>query len=421
MGLIAAHPLSSVVKCGDLLLKNTEISQRISFLIGSGASISAGMPRITEITERVVSGLDVMRHTDGNYYFGQPLYAHAGFHDEYVPRVIGFLKRLSTEVERYYSLNNERQVNYEDLYYVAAQIRDSELGEYDNPVVQAFIDKIIPDIQPLLIGQKNEIRGRWQLHEIAEEATNYIHDIVWHLLSKEATSLDYLLCIKDAFQDSETSGMDIFTLNHDTVMETYLSGERINYTDGFGEPVNNVRYWAPDLYENTSFTVRLFKLHGSVNWFLFPPHEGTLINEPVGIPLDGDFWHTKNPNGEMQLPVHGRPMLLAGTFNKMLQYTSGIYADLYYQFYQILRHTRKLMICGYGFGDKGVNTRVVEWVYSSPDNKIIIIHPHPEKLKRMARGAISNNWDNWLHKSKLFIISKTIEETSWEEIKYCFA
>ena len=49
-----------------------------------------------------------MRHTNGNYYFGQPLYAHAGFPDEYVPRVITFLKRLYGEIERYSSSNPER-------------------------------------------------------------------------------------------------------------------------------------------------------------------------------------------------------------------------------------------------------------------------------------------------------------------------
>jgi hypothetical protein len=28
------------------------------------------------------------------------------------------------------------------------------LGEYDNPIVQAFIDKILPDIKPLFKGQR---------------------------------------------------------------------------------------------------------------------------------------------------------------------------------------------------------------------------------------------------------------------------
>jgi hypothetical protein len=126
-----------------------------------------------------------MRHSNGNFYFGQPLYTHAGISDEYIPRVLSFLKRLYLEIEKYYGSDSERQVNYEDLYYMAAQIHDSELGEYDNPAVQPLIDKIILDIESLLVGKDNEIRKKWKLHEIADEATHFIHDIVWHLLSKE--------------------------------------------------------------------------------------------------------------------------------------------------------------------------------------------------------------------------------------------
>ena len=152
--------------------------RRVTFLFGSGVSMPAGMPSVSQITEKVLSGIGVMRHTDGNYYFGQPLYVHAGFPDEYIPRIVKFLKRLSVEIEQYYISDPERVVNYEDLFYVAAQIHDSELREYDNPIVQAFIDKILPDIEPLFEGQRNEIRRKWKLHEIAVEATHYIHDIV---------------------------------------------------------------------------------------------------------------------------------------------------------------------------------------------------------------------------------------------------
>jgi hypothetical protein len=60
-------------------------------LFGSGISISAGMPRTQEITERILSGEGIMHHTDGNYYFGKPLYSHLGWPDEHVPRIVEFL------------------------------------------------------------------------------------------------------------------------------------------------------------------------------------------------------------------------------------------------------------------------------------------------------------------------------------------
>ncbi len=389
---------------------------RVTFLLGSGASIPAGMPSTRCITERVLSGEDVMRHTDGNYYFGAPLYSHFGIPDEYVPRVLTFLKRLKVEIDLYYS-RSERFTNYEDLYYVASQIRDSESGDYDNPAVQPLIDKILPDIQPLLVSKQNGIE------EIAREATNYIHDVVRCLLSKEPCSLDHLSCIRDACQDSILSNIDVFTLNHDTVLERCLSQNGVQFTDGFEEPINNVRYWNPDLYDGSPSKIRLFKLHGSIDWFRLRPDGGDWSSERIGrIPPGEDLGRTVNPQGIMQSPM-GRPMFLVGTFNKMLDYGSEIYADLHYQFYHSLRCTQRLIVCGYGFGDKGINTRIVEWIYSASDRnsasdrRIIVVHPTPEELKNASRGAISNKWDEWQSQNILIVFPKRIEQISWQDIR----
>jgi hypothetical protein len=226
------------------------MSQKITFLFGSGISFRAGMPSVSQITDKIISGDGIMRHSNGVYYFGPLLPAPVGFPDEYIPRVTEFLNRLRDEIKQYYISDPNRKVNYEDLFYVAAQVYDSEVGECDNPIVQAFIDKIMPDINLLLSGRNNEIRREWKLHEIAVEATHYIYDIVWHSLNIEPASLDYMRCLGDACQDAEISSVNLFTLNHDTVIERYLEHCKIRYTEGFGLPINGVHYW--------SLTVRLF-------------------------------------------------------------------------------------------------------------------------------------------------------------------
>ena len=358
----------------------------IAFLLGSGISILAGMPTTQEITERVLS-------------------------DKVSPRILDFLKILEREIDLYYNNQLERCTNYEDLYYVAIQIFDSELKGYDNPVVQPFIYKIWPDIQPLLVGKEKEIRKVWTLQELADEATNYIHDIVCRMLNKKPIRLDYLGCIKDACQDSELSNVDIFTLNHDTVLEQCLKGIQFtDSTDGFGEPINDVRYWNPDLFESGSFKVRLFKLHGSINWVQFQTLNGDWSDVSIGISLGPDTRHTRNPAGQERLP---RPMLLIGRFNKELEYTSGIFEELHYQFYRSLRQIRRLVVCGYGFGDKGINRKIDQWVFSSPDCKIAVVDTKPEKLEI----ATPSKWNKWKNKKRLTIIPKRIEKVSWLEIK----
>ena len=286
-----------------------------------------------------------------------------------------------------------------------SQIRDSELGEYDNPAAQSFIDKIKANIEPLPSTHQLS-----KLSKLASEAANYIHDVVWALLvntPNTPNTLDYFSFMGDACKDQEL-GIDVFTLNHDTLLEQYFNNHKIKFTDGFDSPVNDVRYWKPELFDGEISNVRLFKLHGSVDWFR--------LEEGLGIiPLGGDRWYSKNRNGEMQYLRSERTEFLAGSFNKILQYVEPPYDDLLCWFLKGLRETSRLVICGYSFGDKGINTRLLDWVYSAAENKIVLIHPEPVKLRESARGAIANKDDLW--GKKMSLIKSYIQNANWPEIK----
>ena len=251
----------------------------IAFLLGSGISIPVEMPSIQIITERILSGNGIERHTDGNYYLN--ITSLNPDEDEYISRITSFLKCLKTEIDHYYSCQVDRHTNYEDIYYVVEQILNSELREYDNPAIQPFIDKILPEIRPLFAGKKYEDRENWQLHELAMETTNYVRDVVWRLLLKQPDNLEYLATLKEAYYDDQLTNINVFTLNHGTILERYLSSSKIKVTDGFGLPQNNVRYWSPELFESEDFRVRLFKLHGSVDWFAFQPDDGDEYTENI--------------------------------------------------------------------------------------------------------------------------------------------
>jgi hypothetical protein len=75
------------------------------------------------------------------------------------------------------------------------------------------------------------------------------------------------------------------------------------------------------------------------------------------------------------------------------------------------------VICGYSWGDKGINSRVINWVTKGQENKIIQIHPRPQSCKTKARGAIARMWDTWIANDQLRIISKGVEDIKWNEIK----
>jgi len=388
-------------------------SKKIAFLFGSGISIPAELPSMKELTQTILLGDGVVRHTDGTYYFSDNTSGYI-LTDEYVPRVKAFLKSLKAEID--ISYQDTHETNYEDLYYVASQVKDNESGEYDNPAIKPFIKKIYHDLKPILDKRENDTHYGWTLLDIASEAVNYIRDVVWYVLSKPPKRLEHLNFIRDACRDKNIESIDIFTLNHDTLLENYFSNANIQINDGFGSPqVNGLRYWDPELLINTDLKVRLLKLHGSVSWFTFKTinHAGL---EKVAIPLEMDIWHTKDLNGQRQWPAGGRPKFLAGTFNKMLSYTSDIYFDQYFQFHKLLSETRVLVVCGYGFRDKAINIKIVEWVYAGNQHKLLVIHPKPDELVASARGSIANNWGDWLRENSLLIVPEKIENVDWGEI-----
>jgi hypothetical protein len=79
-----------------------------------------------------------------------------------------------------------------------------------------------------------------------------------------------------------------------------------------------------------------------------------------------------------------------------------------------------MVCCGYRFGDKGINTKLSEWINSESGNRLIVVHPNSDTLFNCSRGAIANHWDEWRQQKKLMIVGKWIEETSWEEVKEAF-
>lgn len=241
-----------------------------------------------------------------------------------------------------------------------------------------------------------------------------MRDIVWDLLSQEPHRLDHLQIIEDAIKDAPA--VHIYTLNHDTLIERFLNERGLRYIDGFGKEDSGVRYWNPEIFSVSEGTSHLYKLHGSIDWFRLRPDKGSGYDERIGIPVIQDFWHTRTPDGRLQLPPDGRPMFLAGTFNKILQYIDEIYVDLHCQFVKSLRQVNLLIVSGYGFGDKAINAYIIRWLYDNSANRAIVLHPDPDALRNAARGAISRPWNEWVELRKLVTIKNYIQDVRWSDI-----
>jgi hypothetical protein len=299
---------------------------------------------------------------------------------------------LSSEIGNYYGAT--RRVNYEDCCYVVAQLSDAESGEFDNPAVQPLVDKLSHGTELYSLFQSGENRLR-----LFRESKCYIQDVVWQMLAKQPTRVDYLSWLLDAVRDRNVESTDFLTLNHDVVLEEALQKSGIGYCDGFGQPLEGIRFWEPSLLDE-NHRVRICKLHGSISWFWFPS------KRRIGILL---------VPGRHDPSV--RPEILVGTFNKMHQYTTSMFADLHCHFHRCLRQLESLICCGYGFGDKGINTKVAEWIEGCHSRRLAVVHPEPSRLLNSSRPAMATRWQQWREQGRLRLVQKKIEEVAWGEVR----
>ena len=377
---------------------------KTAILLGAGSSVPAGFPSTRCLTHRVLTGAGVKRYSNGTYHLIESAAPTGGA----VRLANSVARRLHAEAERYFSANGERPANYEDLFYLAKQASDEERGEMENPAIRSYVDELRADMSPLIDAANADPNVPYCLNisddfnYLLDETCNYISDIVWRNLCHKATSTDHLKILVEACRTQKVAG--IVTLCHDTHVETHLRTQGISLADGFSSEEAGVRYWIGDLASDDK--IPFLKLHGSVDWFrLRPDASQTRYDDKIGIPLDGDF----------QEALDDRPLLLMGTFNKVAQYSRGIFLDLYYGFRSMLQEADQLVVCGYSFGDKGINSEVIEWYYAERGRRFLVIHPNPDDLVSNARGAIQNKWNEWEKSASVVSIAKRIEEVDTDE------
>jgi hypothetical protein len=385
---------------------------RISFLLGSGMSIPFGMPTTLQLTKKVLSGENVHRHSDGKYYFKNPNQKEIVQDNEFVSRLVSFLKIVNEDVILYYKNRSTKVVSYEDLYYVIDQLAENIYGNYDNPAIESYSNILEGKTRFLLFPRDGDIRKDWSFNELLDESLLYIRDVIAVSLFRKPEQVEKLTILGEIVEEKRFLDISFFTLNHDLVLEKFFDKKSIEFSDGFGEAQNEVRYWDPNSYQNRR--IKIFKLHGGVNWYQVKPIDrdwGENTHE-IGI-FEGYPNDIQSPAGE-KFSQSAHAFFLTGTFNKMLDYNSGIYWDIRNHFYQSLSKINYLVVSGYSFSDKGINTNILEWKYKNSDNKLIVIHPNENELLQNSRLGISSNFSDWLKKgdAQFQLIQSGFEEIS---------
>ena len=387
------------------------MKKNVGILLGAGSSAAAGFPSTRDLTELVLSGRGFSRSSNGCYYIEK-----GG--DEPPTSVVKLVncmvKRLYASAQAYFSTYAGRRANYEDIYYLARQAFDDEFGEMENPAIRSFLDELHAEMSPLIkAAEKSKPSEPYifdNLGDSLSETCNYISDVVSQsLLShKPAPESRQLNVIEQVCKDFNVTC--ISTLCHDVNVETYLRRKGIAFADGFSESKDVVTQWNGNFIPGMS--TPFLKLHGSVDWFRYPDDKIRRIpkaQDPQRIQIGGRYFYAED----------GRPLLLIGTFNKISEYSSGIFRELHHRFRSTIVKASTMVVCGYGFGDKGINSELIDWC--SPGRRFVIIHPDPDSLIANARGAIRKNWCEWIRNESISIVEKKFEDVEMTEFTEAMA
>jgi SIR2-like protein len=384
-------------------MKNTTL------FIGSGVSYSSGIPSLSTITDSLLYSNKIGCDGDTNYYFeGYRGYEIQDYLIGYVESCQHLLNLIKSKIDRFYEhIDFKHKTNYEDIYYVLRQIKDSYILEYENPAIISLIEELLKEMS----GSAKDFE------EIVVESSRFIESLVWQSIDIEIKQTSQFELIKYLIN---YCGLEsIISLNYDIVLETWLNGNKIKFDDGFQLKDKKLPEWTG--FKRKNDVLKLCKVHGSVDWFEFRITKPGTYDNLVKVPRNYYAERVHEIDDSFMAPNSGRPSILIGTFNKMWGYLGGIHELLYDELKLTISTSEIIIISGYGFGDKGINTQLTNWLFRKHAKNMIIIHPNKDSLIKNSRGSFKNNIlnDHYCH-TKVILIEKRFEKVQIQELKeYC--
>lgn len=371
---------------------------KLAFLFGAGVSIPAKIPSTKYITDKIFSGEGIVRGMAENYFFGDPKKFDYDPYQEFIPRIKIFLDLIKNELQGYYKESNET-VNYEDTYYLVDFIRKNVYGAEKNPAFKYLLKNFESTLNNLSSPIDPLIDDKISFETLLNETIRYIEYSVILSLSKKQKSFKGLSLLGEVISNNHFSTIDVFTLNHDLVIEEFLTSINKDFCEGFGEEEEGYRFWDRSLFESDN-RIMLYKLHGSVDWYYY----------------DEESWEDRRIckcTSEILWRDPRKPEILIGTYNKLAYYIKGIYLELFYRFYDTLNRHSHLIISGYSFSDKGINEKLIDWIYSG-NKKMIVIDPFVDSLKEKIPSSLIRIWND---RNKIIPIKDYIERVSWSDMQ----
>lgn len=181
-----------------------------------------------------------------------------------------------------------------------------------------------------------------------------------------------------------------FTTNYDTLLEDALSLERIRADDGFHGGA--MAFWDSgattdrSTYELTSVQAKLFKLHGSIDWFM--SEQDVVVRRRDGAPYP---------------PYEPRRLLIYPQATKYQVTQRDPFASLFSTFRSTLNFDEQslLAVCGYSFGDEHINEEIERALRQRKNRLTLLIFAFQPDKKLGRNQGLPERVVSWLSDSSL--------------------
>jgi hypothetical protein len=304
------------------LISNTNLS----LLIGAGCSKCAGLPLMPQLTQDICDCKDFCNDTKDILSFLRVKYKYSSKSniEDFISELIDYLSIIDRRPSK---PDEEKKIKIDETQFTEKQISFA-LVEIKNKIA-SYIE-----------GNKISIGTH-------KKFINHIHKSLQKGKQRENFKIDY------------------YVLNYDTLVEDALSLEQIRFCDGFHGGATG--WWDPESLKKNEDSVRVLKIHGSIDWCLFKDEifprrvrRGILSDEPIEKVM---IWPASTKYRETQRDPY------AQMINIMKE-------NLHPSSHQHL----VLIICGYSFGDSHINYEIEKALRESDHLTLIILSSDDEPI-----------------------------------------
>lgn len=338
------------------------------FLIGAGFSVPARYPTSAHINNKFLKTENrILKFSSSEWQWDD--YSEVESHNGRLNSDHKRISYLLSDLVQYY-LRGRGNFDYEDFYdYLQDETHSNQIKLYCELVNERLKSGGFGDYYCFKNPGYNEIKT-------VQECVNYlIADILQRPYEREKQADLYSRFINKINAIGE---VDIFTLNHDLLIEFLFNREKIAYSDGFttvgSEIVCEDKIVLSTFKNEFKNPIKLHKLHGSVNYYKFTELENKGVGNLFRSTNKEHFFKTNDylhkhtaairdiNTGEILQSLNPdiTPQFITGKSKSKKINSSEIYRTQISTLQKCLKRCKNIIIIGYSFGDSHINELLLE-------------------------------------------------------------